>query len=201
MEAASLRQSVSAGDIAHGQVPMPAGLDLGLLPGLDKNARDLERPSWEKGRYGTAVGRAVHATLQTVDLATGDGLDGAARAQALAEGVVEREEAVVALARAGFSADVTREAAACPHQKETYVGTVVGGQVVEGVIDLLFTDADGQLVVVDYKTDAEPDQATLEAYQKQLAVYAAALADATGVKVGRRVLVFCREGGAIEREV
>ena len=27
MEAASLRQSVSAGDIAHGQVPMPAGLD------------------------------------------------------------------------------------------------------------------------------------------------------------------------------
>ena len=83
----------------------------------------------------------------------------------------------------------------------SHLGTVVGGQVVEGVIDLLFTDADGQLVVVDYKTDAEPDQATLEAYQKQLAVYAAALADATGVKVGRRVLVFCREGGAIEREV
>ena len=198
---ASLRQSVSAGDIAHGQVPMPTGLKLELLPGLDKNARDLERPSWEKGRYGTAVGRAVHATLQTVDLATGDGLDGAARAQALAEGVVEQEDVVVALARSGFAAAVTREAAACPHQKETYVGTVAGDQVVEGVIDLLFTDADGQLVVVDYKTDAEPDQATLEAYQKQLAVYASALRDATGLQVGRRVLVFCREGGAQEVEV
>ena len=73
--------------------------------------------------------------------------------------------------------------------------------MVEGVIDLLFTDADGQLVVVDYKTDAEPDQATLEAYQKQLAVYASALRDATGLQVGRRVLVFCREGGAQEVEV
>ena len=112
--------------------------------------------------------------------------------------MVEQEDVVVALACAGFEAAITREAASCPHQKETYVGTVAGDQVVEGVIDLLFTDADGQLVVVDYKTDASPDTQTLEAYQKQLAVYAAALADATGLQVARRVLVFCREEGAIE---
>jgi hypothetical protein len=54
---------------------MPSGLCLDLPPGLDENARDLERPSWEKSRYGTAVGRAVYATLQMVDLA----IDGAAR--------------------------------------------------------------------------------------------------------------------------
>ena len=41
-------------------------------PGLAKDARDLELPPWNKGRYGTAVGRAVHAVLQTVDLVTGD---------------------------------------------------------------------------------------------------------------------------------
>lgn len=198
VDASSIRQSVSAGDIAHGNAPTPAGLRLDLPAGLDKNARDLEQPAWQKGRYGTAIGRAVHATLQTVDLTTGEGLDGAARAQALAEGVVEQEDVVVALARAGFEAAITREAASCPHQKETYVGTVAGDQVVEGVIDLLFTDADGQLVVVDYKTDASPDTQTLEAYQKQLAVYAAALADATGLQVARRVLVFCREEGSIE---
>lgn len=200
IDASKTRQSVSAGDIAHGQAP-PAGLRLDLPAGLDKNARDLEQPAWQKGRYGTAIGRAVHATLQTVDLATGQGLEGAARAQALAEGVVEQEDVVVALARAGFEAAVTREAAACTHQKETYVGTVADGQVVEGVVDLLFTDPNGQLVVVDYKTDASPDAQTLAAYQKQLAVYAAALTDATGQRVARRVLVFCREDGAIEVEV
>ena len=43
-------------------------------PGLAKDGRDLELPPWNKGRYGTAIGRAVHAVLQTVDLATGAGL-------------------------------------------------------------------------------------------------------------------------------
>ena len=38
-----------------------------------KEGRDLELPPWNKGRYGTAIGRAVHAVLQTVDLATGAG--------------------------------------------------------------------------------------------------------------------------------
>ena len=193
-----VRESVSAGDIAHGEAPTPKGLLLDLPAGLAKGGRDLERPAWEKGRYGTAVGRAVHATLQTVDLATGEGLEGAARAQALAEGVADREDVVVALARSGFDAPATRAAAARPHQKETYVGTVVDGQVVEGVIDLLYTDESGGIVVVDYKTDASPDTQTLEVYQKQLGVYAAALADATGLQVARRVLVFCREEGAIE---
>ena len=34
-------------------------------PGLAKGPRDLELPPWNKGRYGTALGRAVHAVLQT----------------------------------------------------------------------------------------------------------------------------------------
>lgn len=202
VEVARLRQAVSAGAIAHGEVPMPEGLALDSLPpGLDKAARDLEKPAWLKGRYGTEIGRAVHATLQTVDLATGEGLDGTARAQALAEGVAEHAEVVVRLARSGFDAPATREAARLTHQKETYVGTVAGRQVVEGFIDLLYTDGAGQLVVIDYKTDAEPSEEMIAAYRKQLAVYAAALADATGMVVGRRVLVFCREAEAVEVRV
>ena len=55
--------------------------------GLAKGAKDVELPPWSKGRYGTAIGRAVHAVLQTVDLATGEGLDGAVAAACLAEGV------------------------------------------------------------------------------------------------------------------
>ncbi len=68
-------------------------------PGLAKDARDLELPPWNKGRYGTAVGSAVHAVLQTVDLVTGEGVDETAAAQAAAEGVIGRERDIAALAR------------------------------------------------------------------------------------------------------
>ncbi|MGI8777635.1 MAG: hypothetical protein ACR2LJ_09705 [Acidimicrobiales bacterium] len=33
-------------------------------PGLAKDGRDVDLPPWQKGRYGTAVGRAVHGVLQ-----------------------------------------------------------------------------------------------------------------------------------------
>ena len=74
-------------------------------PGLAKEPRDLELPPWNKGRYGTAIGRAVHAVLQTVDLATGAGIDDAAAAQAAAEGVLGQEATIAALARAGREHD------------------------------------------------------------------------------------------------
>jgi len=51
-------------------------------PGLEKRPRDLDLPPWLKGRYGTAVGRAVHGVLQTIDLATGAGLEEALSASA-----------------------------------------------------------------------------------------------------------------------
>ena len=44
----------------------------------------------------------MHATLQTVDLATGDGLEAIARAQAVAEGVERRLDDVEKLARAAL---------------------------------------------------------------------------------------------------
>ena len=56
------------------------------------------------------MGRAVHAVLQTVDLAAGGGLRAAARAQALAEGVPDREDEVRALAESALAAPVVRAA-------------------------------------------------------------------------------------------
>lgn len=193
------READSATDIAHRVVPTPVGLE--LPAGLLKEPRDLELPAWMKGRYGAAVGRAVHATLQTVDLVTGEGLDGIAEVQALAESVADRLVAVRALAHAGWAAPTVRSAASREHHKEMYVGAIIGGQLVEGYIDLLYRDDDGSLVVVDYKTDANPSDETVQAYRAQLAVYARALAEATGEHVSRGVLVFCREDGAVEREV
>lgn len=198
-DAARRREADSATDIAKGGAPLPEGLE--IPPGLLKEPRDLELPAWLKGRYGAAVGRAVHATLQTVELSTGDGLDGIADAQALAEGVTDRAGAVRALARSGWQAPSVRRAADREHHKETYVGTTVGGQLVEGYIDLLYRDDDGSLVVIDYKTDADPAPQTVQAYRTQLAVYARALADATGDRIARCVLVFCREDAAVEADV
>jgi RecB family exonuclease len=172
-------------------------------PGLAKDARDLELPPWNKGRYGTAVGRAVHGVLQSVDLATGAGLAEAVAAQVLAEGVVEHTDVVVALARSALSSDVVRRAASRPHWRETYVGTVVGDRVLEGFIDLVYEDDDG-LVIVDYKTDTVPLAALdrrVAYYRPQVAAYVTGLAAATGRPVARAVLLFLSPTGTVERMV
>src|SRR5439155_5832129 len=114
-----------------------------------KEGRDVDLPPWQKGRYGTAVGRAAHGVLQAVDLATGEGLTPAAAAQAAAEGVPGRERIVAALARSALGSDLVRRAATRPHWREVYVGCPMGDGVLEGFVDLLYRDDDG-LVVVDY---------------------------------------------------
>ena len=76
--------------------------DVDLDPGLAKAARDLELPPWNKGRYGTAIGRAVHGVMQTVDLPDGAGLPEAVAAQCLAEGVVPYENVVRQLCEAAL---------------------------------------------------------------------------------------------------
>ena len=181
-EAAMRRDATGAGD-----------------PGLAKDAPDLELPAWQKGRYGTAIGRAVHAVLQSVELTTGAGLGDAAAAQAAAEEVLGREDLVAALVRSALDAPIVRAAAARPHWREVYVGAPVGGSVLEGYIDLLVRDDDG-LVIIDYKTDTVRDSGDLAAkvarYRPQLAAYAAAVEVAVGEPVVRAVLLFLAPGGA-----
>jgi ATP-dependent exoDNAse (exonuclease V) beta subunit len=162
-------------------------------PGLAKEGRDLELPPWNKGRYGTAVGRAVHAVLQTVDLATGDGIDDAAAAQAAAEGVLGHEAAIGALARQAIASACVQRAAARPRWREMYVAVPLEDLVLEGYVDLVYRDDDG-LVVVDYKTDAVANDAGLDArlthYRVQIGAYAHAIQAATGEPVVRGVLCF-----------
>ncbi|MFW6204095.1 MAG: UvrD-helicase domain-containing protein, partial [Actinomycetota bacterium] len=135
------REAESATDIAHGRatVKLPAFVQYGLA----KQPRDLELRPWVKGRYGTAVGRAVHGVLQTVDLVTGDGVDDLAAGQALAEGVPGMAGEIADAVRAALLSPVVVRAAARPRWRETYVGTVVDGTLVEGYVDLLFRDDDG----------------------------------------------------------
>ncbi|GAA4982439.1 UvrD-helicase domain-containing protein [Pseudonocardia tropica] len=195
LAAARRREAESATHIAH----RDAAVELPTLvrAGLAKQPRDLELRPWLKGRYGTAIGRAVHGVLQSVPLDTGDGLDALAQAQAIAEDVPGAAGEVAAAVRAALAAPVVRRAAAREHWRETYVGTEIDGTLVEGYVDLLFRDIDG-LVLVDYKTDQAAGAQALAAYTTQLEVYARAIADATGEPVVRRVLVFLRPDGAVE---
>jgi ATP-dependent helicase/nuclease subunit A len=173
-------------------------------PGLEKRVRDLDLPPWLKGRYGTAVGRAVHGVLQTVDLATGDGLDEALAAQCEAEAVPDRIDDVRQLVGDALGSPTVREAATCPHWREVYACTPLDGRLLEGYIDLLYRSPEG-LVVVDHKTAATSDAAELdrrvEGYRIQGASYALTVAATTAEPVVRVTFLFLTPDGAIERHL
>jgi ATP-dependent exoDNAse (exonuclease V) beta subunit len=177
-------------------------VDEEIAAGIDKGPRDLDLPAWQKGRYGTAVGRAVHAVLQTVDLASGAGLVDAAAAQAAAEGVVGREETIVALARAALRAPSVRASLRWRRWRETYVATTIADRTLEGYVDLLYRTDEG-LVVVDYKTASSATDlaARVDHYRLQGGAYAVALEAATDEPVARVVFVFLTPEGAVEHEL
>jgi ATP-dependent exoDNAse (exonuclease V) beta subunit len=193
------RRFVSATALAR-LVDEAAGDDAGML----KEGRDLELPPWNKGRYGTAIGRAVHAVLQTVDLSSGAGLTDLAAAQAAAEGVIGFEATIGELVRLAIGSPTVVRACASPYWRETYVAVPLEGLTLEGYVDLVYRDEDANdaLVVVDYKTDAIRDDADLAArlahYRVQGAAYAIAVAAATGERVDRCVFVFLAPTGARE---
>jgi ATP-dependent exoDNAse (exonuclease V) beta subunit len=169
-------------------------------PGTAKGARDLELPPWSKGRYGTAIGRAVHAVLQVVDLSTGAGLESAVSTQCLAEGVLEYADVVTALVRSALASDVVKRAAAREHWRESYVGTIQpDGTVLEGFVDLIYREDDSRLTIVDYKTDAIPAAALdsrVAYYAPQLHAYAEILPN-----TAPPILLFLNPRGAVERQV
>jgi ATP-dependent helicase/nuclease subunit A len=168
-------------------------------PGLAKDGVDLDQPPWQRGRYGTAVGRAVHAVLQDADLAGGHDIDVLAAAQCAAEGIFGLEQRVGDLCRSALGAPIVAAAAAgAQHWRELFVVAELGEQVLEGYIDLLVRTPAG-LVIVDYKTDqwrpgADQD-ARVARYRRQLAAYGFALGRLLDEPIAGGVLVRCRIDG------
>jgi ATP-dependent helicase/nuclease subunit A len=172
-------------------------------PGLDKAPVNVELPPWQRGRYGTSIGRAVHGVLQFCDLATGHDVDNLARAQCAAEGVIGLEAAVASLARSALTAPIVGDVVAgAPHWRELFVAAPIGDRVLEGYVDLLVRTPDG-LVIVDYKTDqwSGPVQTgeRIGRYRLQLAAYAAALEAVLGQPIGAGVLIRCIPGAPAEQ--
>ncbi len=204
----STRSAISATRLATtlaAASPDPAAGSAEADAGLAKDPVDLDLPPWQRGRYGTAIGRAVHAVLQDADLATGDNINGLAVVQCAAEGIFGFEDRVAALSRSALGAPIVQEAAAgAQHWRELFVVAQLGATVLEGYIDLLVRTPGG-LVIVDYKTDqwrpGTDRDARVARYRHQLAAYGVALGRLLAEPVVGGVLVRCRLDGAAEEIV
>ena len=217
--------NVPAGNIPAGNVPgvhQPATLPepAALAEIEDKEGEpDPEQP-WRKGRGATAFGSAVHAVLQGVveELSPQLPLPGDADLDALlaarhpdilrlanvhtaAQEVPTRRDEVVALVeRALRNPEVVAALRAQQRWPELPVAAPVdtsrGPVVIEGIIDLLYEDAAGELVILDYKSDdvrSESDVASrMSHYKYQGAAYAAAVERATGRRVSAVKFLFLR---------
>ena len=143
---------------------------------------------------GVAFGSLVHGVLAGVPFdASLDAIENVARLEArvLAIGPDETGAAVRAVERL-LRHDILRRASAAEERgrcrRETPITRrLPDGTLVEGVVDLAFEE-NGAWVVVDYKTDRELRSAGVEQYRRQVAIYAEAIADATGAPA-RAVLV------------
>ena len=162
-----------------------------------KEERDEENAPYRRGRGGTNLGRAVHGVLQSIDLATGADIEAVSRAQAAAEGIADRWREVASLAEAAVESPLVRRAVASgKYYRELYVSAPAEGRLLEGFVDLLFEE-DGELVVVDYKTDAlEADEDPPERYRLQGGAYALAAGIAAGRPIKEVSLLFLRPARA-----
>ena len=162
-----------------------------------KEERDDENAPYRRGRGGTNLGRAVHGVLQSIDLATGADIEAVSRAQAAAEGIADRWREVASLAEAAVESPLVKRAVASgKYYRELYVSAPAEGRLLEGFVDLLFEE-DGELVVVDYKTDAlEADEDPPERYRLQGGAYALAAGIAAGRPIKEVSLLFLRPARA-----
>ena len=156
---------------------------------------DAPRPG--AGGEGLRIGSVVHRCLeQAPDLkAIAALVDAEATRLQLSD---PARHAARSLVQAALDSPVmarARAAEACYH--EVPFAVEVGGAVLSGAIDLLFTEPDGA-VVVDFKTDAVRDDAELErlaaAYRPQVDAYALAAARTLCTPVKEVVLCFLSVG-------
>ncbi|MFO0740834.1 MAG: 3'-5' exonuclease [Labilithrix sp.] len=152
--------------------PVPPGIELAAT-----EATRAARP------HGKRFGILVHAVLAAVPLDADDSLlADVARIQGRLVGATEEEVAA--------SRDAVRAALAHPlmlrakaaERLEREVGLMLrepDGTLVEGVADLAFFEKGKGWTVIDFKTDLAMGDRK-DGYQRQIAIYARALTDATG---------------------
>jgi len=158
-------------------------------------AREDETEPWSRGRAATRVGRAVHATLQSLPLSADDAsIASYSRAQAVAEAVPHLASRIEDLVRwiVKESTAWQRAKAAPRALREVPFALVRDGDVIEGFIDMVLENPDG-LEIIDWKTDGVtpgevPDR--LQEYKLQAGLYVHGLRAATGLPISGVTYVF-----------
>jgi ATP-dependent helicase/nuclease subunit A len=170
-------------------------------------ARTAPEPAPAAGAGGgRELGRLVHRLLEWVPLEDVD-KGRAARVRAMAEALapsfgLDAETAARAAAQVerALSLPVMDRARRSPRAwRELALWFPDGAHLVEGIVDLVFEE-EGQLVVVDYKSDAiAEDQALAQAahHAPQLQLYGRGLAQAAGQPVRERLVLFTAIGRAV----
>ena len=153
-------------------------------------------------RRGRAAdfGSAVHAALERVDLRRPEDVERVCAAVASEEGMEARAGEMAELVRRVMdSATIARALRSRRLLREAPFSAALPDMtgLAEGRIDLLFEE-DGELVIVDFKTDAvsaSDVEARAEHYRRQALVYAWAARRATGIRVREVVFLFARVEG------
>ncbi len=183
----------------------------GLGEEQEAQVQDETRPataSPHDDQQGRAVGTLVHLVLEKGDLSSQPGLRAALRQHAPVVAADHGAEPAGLLQQAEAALEPFLDS---PLYEQLRQGKVVGrelpvlvrgqdGVTWQGTLDLLLQGTDGQLHVVDYKTDRESDPGCLlPAYGDQLAVYASAVQRALALAAPPRAwLWMVRHGRSIE---
>ena len=213
----SFPQAVTATRIAKSLAPNDVEID-------DKDSESITEPVRRASRGGTAFGSALHAVLQGAleqmslklplpgDVLVDDLLadldptiEQLAQQHAKDQGVSASSDDVARLAHRALRSQAVVAGMRAPRlwpeiPVAASVDTPRGPVVIEGIIDLLYQDDDGELVILDYKSDRVDDNAAadarLEHYRMQGVAYAAAVESATGktVKAVRFLFVQLQDG-------
>ncbi len=155
------------------------------------------------GSGGRDFGRLVHRILERVHFDD----EAPQRARAMAESLAPMftldqtaaAEAAAAVGRALALPAMQRARRSSAVWRELPLWFPENGTLVEGVVDLVFEEQGG-LVIVDYKTDAiTAEQALAQAahHAPQLQLYGRGLAQALGMEVRERLVLFTSPGFAV----
>jgi len=150
---------------------------------------------------GRDFGSLVHRILEWVPLGEPERVRGMAEALAPSFGLDESaaDRAATAAERALALPVMQRARAATRVWRELPLWFPEGAELLEGVIDLVFEE-DGALVLVDYKTDgiaAEQALAQAAHHAPQLQLYGRGLAQALGLPVRERLVLFTTLGQVV----
>lgn len=196
-ESSAKASSTSVTATAKGTETGLAGLDTEEAAQFVSMDEAEKLPSFASpgGEHGTDFGTALHRLLELSDLQDTENFDSLAGRIASAAGL-EDPAGLAERARSALRSTPVQRAARREHWLELPVVTSVDGVTLEGIIDLMYREDNGTLVIVDFKTDISVTQEGLSSYWRQLSTYARMVERITGQKVSELVLIFCRAGEA-----